>query len=133
MIYDKGKSVPVSVRFDSSDFDCKCNFPSCTTTNIEPRLVDALDDLFDIAGEFKINSGYRCKKHNRIVGGKDDSQHLIGKAVDIESLRSFSGPEMARFANEVEAFSKGGMGVAEHWIHIDVRLGRARWTYPTTH
>lgn len=32
-----------------------------------------------------INSGYRSKELNKIVGGKDDSQHRKGEAVDITS------------------------------------------------
>ena len=37
-----------------------------------------------------ITSGYRCKKVNRLVGGKETSQHLKGQAVDfiIKGMKS---------------------------------------------
>ncbi len=96
-------------------------------------LLDALDELWELSGEFKINSGFRCKRHNEDVGGEEGSFHILGKAADIGSLRRYSGPEMAKFANQVQAFERGGMGIAEHWIHVDCRGVRARWTYPILH
>lgn len=132
MIYDKGKSDPVSSRFQSTDFDCKCKYPTCTTTDIDPRLVDALEKLLDLVDDFKITSAYRCVRHNKEVGGEKDSQHLIGKAVDIESPR-YTGPELSRFVLQVDSFERGGLGVADHWLHCDTRLVRARWTYPISH
>ncbi len=33
----------------------------------------------------RINSGYRCKRLNRCVGGVSNSQHLLGLAADITS------------------------------------------------
>ena len=52
------------------------------------NLMDAtflamLDSAREIAGiPFKINSAYRSESHNRKVGGKSTSSHLVGKAVD---------------------------------------------------
>lgn len=34
-------------------------------------------------GALTINSGVRCTKHNKAVGGVPNSQHLLGKAADI--------------------------------------------------
>lgn len=41
-----------------------------------------------------ITSGYRCKKVNKMVGGKDNSQHRKGEAVDFY-FEGFSKKEMA--------------------------------------
>ena len=35
---------------------------------------------------FHINSGFRCRVHNRNVGGDDNSQHLDGLSVDISDI-----------------------------------------------
>lgn len=86
----------------------------------------------NLAGEFKINSAYRCVKHNRDSGGEKSSQHLIGKAVDIESPK-YTGPELSRFVLQIPLFEHGGLGVSDFWLHCDVRLVRARWTYPISH
>jgi hypothetical protein len=35
-------------------------------------------------GPFRPNSGFRCLDVNRAIGSKDNSQHRLGQAVDIE-------------------------------------------------
>lgn len=129
MTYQKGVAKRVNRNFMSTDFDCRCDRPGCATTVVSPTLAFALDELWDMVGKYKINSGYRCRAHNYTVGGKEGSKHLTGEAVDIESLKNLTGPEMARCALRIKDFEKGGLGVAEFWIHVDVRLVRARWTY----
>ena len=60
------------------------------------NLMDAtflamLDSAREIAGiPFKINSAYRSESHNRKVGGKSTSSHLVGKAVDLHCTDSRS-------------------------------------------
>ncbi len=132
--YVKGRSIELGRNFFSSDLDCRCSNVSCTTTFIDSTLISALDELWELIGEFKINSGYRCKKHNTSINGEKNSLHLVGKAVDIESSRGLTGPEMSKYVLQIPDFEKGGLGVAEHWLHCDVRGTRARWTYPiSTH
>ena len=130
--FEKGKKEVISVHFSSTDFDCHCTTGDCGSTFIDMALLDGLEELWEITGDFKINSGFRCKDHNISVGGEKGSFHLLGKAADIESPR-YVGPELAKFANMVPLFEKGGMGVAANWIHIDCRGVRARWTYPILH
>lgn len=60
--------------FDIEDFECPC----CKENNIDLKLILMLDSARHIAGiPFIINSGCRCKKHNKEVDGKIDSEHLI--------------------------------------------------------
>lgn len=49
------------------------------------RLVDhVLDPIRDYTGlPILINSGFRCPSLNELVGGKESSQHLTGRAADI--------------------------------------------------
>ncbi len=45
-----------------------------------------LDAARKIAGvPFRINSGYRCEKHNREIGGSPTSSHMKGLAADISA------------------------------------------------
>ncbi len=131
--FEKGKKESISAHFSSTDFDCHCVNPDCTTTFVDLALIDGLEELLDLTGTFKINSGFRCKKHNEAVGGEKGSFHMLGKAADIEALNGLPGPEMAKYANMVPTFEKGGMGVNFQWIHVDCRGNRARWTYPVLH
>ena len=54
--------------------------------NIRALVTLLLQPLRTASGHaLKINSGYRCKKLNGLVGGSDNSQHMKGQAADIAS------------------------------------------------
>ena len=43
-----------------------------------------LNHARELAGvPFHITSGFRCGSHNREVGGRENSRHMTGEAVDI--------------------------------------------------
>ena len=73
-------------NFKVGEFQCKCcgDLPENARSN-EVALVDnLLDPVRDVFGhEIKVNSGYRCPRHNAKVGGVKNSQHLTGEAADI--------------------------------------------------
>ena len=115
----------LSKNFSRHEFACRC----CGRAEINQRLVDALQELRDLAGlPVRVISGYRCPEHNRAIGGATRSQHLLGTAADIV-VRGMTPAEMYRLAEDVQAFRNGGIGVYpdKGFIHVDVRDGRARW------
>ena len=115
----------LSKNFSRHEFGCRC----CGLADINQRLVNALQELRDLAGlPVRISSGYRCPEHNRAIGGAPRSQHLLGTAADI-SVRGMTPGQMYRLAEDVEAFRNGGIGVYpdKGFVHVDVRDGRARW------
>lgn len=115
----------LSRNFSKHEFTCRC----CGRIEINPRLVDALQELRDLAGlPVRVTSGYRCPDHNRAVGGAKQSQHLLGNAADIV-VKGRSVAEMHTLAEQVPAFRDGGIGVypEQGFVHVDVRTGRARW------
>ncbi len=63
------------------------NIPSeYVKLNIHALVTLLLQPLRDACGHpLKVNSGYRCKKLNDLVGGSKNSQHIKGKAADIAS------------------------------------------------
>lgn len=105
---------------------CNCG---CKGTFVEPRLVQALQQLRDSTKKpIKILSGYRCIKNNSEAGGGKNSQHLYGKAADIV-IEGLSVTEMYYQALTIDAFEAGGIGIYpdNNFIHVDVRNGKARW------
>lgn len=68
----------------------------------------------------KINSAYRCRQVNKIVGSSDSSQHIQGLAADIVS--SFGTPEeIMKFLHSIkflvdQCFCEGS------WLHISRSL-----------
>jgi len=68
--------------FKDKEFNCFC----CDENNMDREFLEMLDSARAYADvPFKITSGYRCDKRNKRVGGKPDSAHTEGKAVDISA------------------------------------------------
>jgi len=65
---------------------------------------------------FKINSGYRCPKHNTEVKGSETSSHPKGLAVDIEAISS-----RQRFRVVFGLLMAGltRIGIRKTFIHVD--------------
>lgn len=120
-------------NFSKSEFSCKCGceMPKNIENNIK-KLAIQLQIIRDIVNvPIKINSGYRCEKHNSsIKGSSKNSQHLEGKAADIvikgydPILKTF--PLLDQLIEEGELII-GGMGKYSTFTHIDIRKKRARW------
>lgn len=86
-VIPKGSNIKLTKNFNSDEFDCKCNYSSCTTTLVDLDHVVKLQKLRDLTGPLSITSAYRCKKHNTAVGGSPSSQHMKGTATDLQSKR----------------------------------------------
>ena len=72
--------------FNEKEFACRCcgELPPFARENIEALVREVLDPAREKLGmPIVVNSGYRCPKHNREVGGVARSQHLVGEAADI--------------------------------------------------
>jgi len=102
-------------HFKLEEFACKCG---CGENLINAELVSMLDDARDIAGvPFIVNSGYRCVKHNKNIGGVPDSAHTKGFACDIHIEDGWS-----RFLIIKSLISVGfeRIGVYKNFVHCDI-------------
>lgn len=121
--YVKGKDEKLSEHFSSSEFDCKCMRDDCNVTYIDSSLISFLEAKRALWRKpIKIHSGFRCTHHNQRVGGKPGSRHLIGMAADI----SVDGMTMNKIASDCR--DAGGLGIYKTFVHVDMRLGKSRWT-----
>lgn len=122
--FKKGKNVKLSKSFYSKEFDCRCPYPECQWTLVDDYLILRLQKERDILKQpIIINSGYRCQRHNREVGGKPGSYHLIGKAADIH----VKGLKVKELLDIFEGFDGLGSYVGRHMVHCDVRGYRSRF------
>ena len=72
--------------FKEKEFACKCcgQLPPLARENVKALVREVLDPVREKLGRpIVVNSGYRCEKHNKDVGGVRNSQHLRGEAADI--------------------------------------------------
>jgi len=97
---------------------------------IDPGLFDALHaigDKLEVRAPFQIISGYRSPKtnamlHARSSGVAENSQHTVGKAIDIR----IEGVELRNLRNAALSLGAGGVGFypVSNFVHVDT--GRVR-------
>lgn len=106
-------------KFSDSEFLCKCG--KCGR-GIEWMRAETLSKLYrarDAAGiPFKITSAYRCEAHNAAVGGKPNSAHLRGRAVDIDYTTMQEGYTILKALLDA-GFPRVGINYAKTFIHVD--------------
>lgn len=115
----------VSKNFKLQEFVCKCG---CGQTMLSFEGVTLLQMLRDYFGKpVRINSPYRCEKHNKAVGGAKNSYHVKGEAYDIK-VEGIHPLEVAKAALVIGFM---GVGVYTHngnWFtHVDVRDKKTLW------
>ncbi len=121
--YKKGKVVQLSKNFKSTEFDCH-GFGCCNSTEISLQLVDILQEVREHFGKsVTVNSGFRCKVHNKAVGGASKSNHLKGTAADIV-VSGIAPEEVAKF---LESIGVLGIGLYPWGCHVDTRTQKAFW------
>ncbi len=97
--------------------------PDRSKLRLDPKLVEVLQKLRDhLNKSIKINSGYRHFWYNKIVDGKKQSQHLIGRAVDIV-VDGMTPLQVAKAAIDAAGADIFGIGIYGTFTHIDVRCG----------
>jgi len=125
--------MQLTKNFNISEFQCKCGceMPEFVKKNVE-ELAKDLQVIRDKVGVgFTPNSAYRCPKHNTIIGGVKTSQHLKGKAADI-NIKGIEPSEVADLVEDLmktEAITKGGVGRYNSFTHVDIRGNNARWNF----
>jgi len=109
--------------FSQEELEC----PHCQKcpmdANFMARLVAVRREL---GFPLNINSGYRCSVHNKNVGGKAASKHLLGRAVDIKL--DMSEENQIRLLSSLIDHGLHGIGVAKTFIHAD-DYSKRLWSY----
>lgn len=124
MAIKKNSKTKLSDSFNSNEFDCRCTNADCTFTLYSLEMISLLERLRLINGGrvLHINRGYSCIAHNKIVGGKLKSQHLVGLAVDIRRPKDQPWDEFVRAVYKVP-FKFILLYKDQDFIHVDLRTG----------
>jgi uncharacterized protein YcbK (DUF882 family) len=109
--------------FRREEFACKCG---CGFDTVDCNLLLILTSVRKhFNSPVIINSGCRCEKHNKKVGGTDNSTHKTGRAVDIR-VKDVPPPTVYDFL--CKSFPTScGFGLYDSWVHVDSRDLKARW------
>ena len=117
------KVVSTCPNFKVNEFACT---DGSDPVFIAPELVKVLQKIRNHFGKpVTINSGYLTVTKNKAVGGATYSQHLYGTAADI-TVKGVAPAKVAAYA-ETLLVGKGGIGIYDSFVHIDVREVRSRW------
>ncbi|TQR42925.1 peptidase M15 family protein [Campylobacter sp. MIT 12-8780] len=122
--------------FSQKEFECKCG--KCTLPAGMPsdRLVEVLCEIREhFNAPLIINSAYRCKEHNKKVGGAPNSRHTHGDAVDF-IIKGVPTQKVYEFVLERYGDEPFGIAIKHNlndafrgFVHLDTRGVKARWVY----
>ena len=100
-------------NFSKHEVMCKCGCGGLPALAFMQKLQKARDIALI---PFNVNSGFRCQKHNKAIGGRADSAHTKRVAVDIrceeDKLRYIIVSALL-----VAGFTR--IGIASTYIHVD--------------
>ena len=117
--------------FTVREFRCRDGSDAIMIDQTLVVLLQAIREHFN--KPITITSGYRTGTHNTAVGGSKSSQHLLGKAADIQ-VADTTVEAVAAYAESLMP-DWGGVGRypvkagrAKGWVHVDTRAKKSRWT-----
>lgn len=127
--------MKLTENFKKKEFECKDG--SEMPTDVQLNIAELAVQLEIIRSHFnapiKITSAYRSLEYNRSIGSKDTSQHVLGRAADIQ-VKGYTPDEVAdaiEFLISSGMIKEGGVGRYNTFTHYDTRGERARWNYKT--
>jgi len=118
--------MQLTKNFSAQELACPC----CGDVKMNTAFLEMLQTLRDRFGQaIRINSAFRCVKHNAAIGGENGSYHLKGCAADV-NISKLMGADKYRLLQFIIDMGFGGVGLATTFYHIDNRSGqKVVWTY----
>jgi uncharacterized protein YcbK (DUF882 family) len=126
--------MKLTKNFSKSEFECKdgSKMPEDVFENVK-ELAFNLQIIRDcIERPINLTNAYRSLSHNRSIGSKDTSQHIKGKAADLQ----VDGIEPNYLYTIIEdlilkgKIKQGGLGLYNTFVHYDIffdGVNKRRW------
>ena len=122
----KDGAKQLSPAFKVREFRCRDGSDAIMIDQTLVVLLQAIREHFGKA--VTITSGYRTGTHNTAVGGSKSSQHLLGKAADIQvaGVAAYAESLLPDWGGVGRYPVKAGR--AKGWVHVDTRAKKSRWS-----
>lgn len=96
------------------------------TKEIEKNLIALVENVLDPLREWYgkpiyVNSGYRCQKLNKAVGGVSSSQHTKGQAADIDVNNTANNKKLFDYIKNNLKYDQLLWENGGSWIHVSFR------------
>lgn len=115
----------ITANFNSvKDFmHCPCGCNAFIYDKTFMKRIQILRDIVDLPFYLDQSGGsfYRCRLYQESIGGVKNSQHLLGRAMDI-STHGWGG-STRHFIIEQAMHLDLSMGIYSSFIHLDLRRG----------
>lgn len=101
------------------------------TEDIVNNLTLLVDNVLDnarigVGSPIIVNSGYRCKELNTVVGGANNSQHTKGEAVDVTTGTIYGNMCLFNYIKDNLEFDQLIDEKHYQWIHVSYKKGKNR-------
>lgn len=121
--------VGPSKNLSWSELSCKDGTPYPDEYRLDGTVVNlsfVFEQIRTVCGNriIKIHSAYRSKKHNTSIRGAKNSQHVLGKALDLAPPKGYT---VKKFYDLIKTLAQtnvneiGGIGLYPTFVHIDIR------------
>jgi hypothetical protein len=108
----------IKEHFKPEEFACKCGC-GAGLKDMNMDFIFKLLTARKVAGiPFILTSAFRCKQHNRNVGGVSTSSHCHGLAVDIAAVSGFHRYHIIA-GLMVAGFTRIGINEDKGFVHVD--------------
>lgn len=118
--------MKITKNFKSEEFKCKdgTEVPTPLLHNVK-KLCEQLEIIRTNLEDrpIKITSGYRTNSYNNKVGGAKYSQHLQGKAADIQVANKTPQEVFTKIIElmNIGFIEQGGVILYKTFVHYDIR------------
>lgn len=102
--------------FRDDEFLCKCG----CGMDVKDELKRKADIARGFSGvPYRVTSGARCQKHNKAVGGTENSSHTKGLAMDIAYTDEFYLAKII-YGLTIAGFRRIGVNTKKKFVHADI-------------
>ena len=122
----------LSNNFSKWEFKCQCG---CGICNVGIDHINKLQTARTIANiRFKISSGCRCPMHNKLEGGKFNSDHITTETIQCQGtdIYCYSSSDRFRIIEAAILAKFRRIGISKNFIHLGTNLENPQeviWLY----